>query len=356
KYNLDGDEQWVAQCGSNGDDYATGVIVDDANVYFTGYFDGGNLGLNSPGGGNVASIVNIKNGTEDIFLICYDVDGNYNWSQSISSDDHERAHDITMDADSIYITGEINNNATFPGYAGDSVTTSSGLDIFLSSHAKSTGNTGWVVIVSCTNDGAQRGRSLDTDGNGILYVTGDYNEDLLFPDGVTLSAAGDEDVFLASYTTNRAFRWALGAGSAHDEEGNGVSAGSEGTIYIGGLYSDLMTLGPLTLPDDVLDNGYLAKLSESSPPENDNPCSAILLPVGYTCNATIQDNNRATDSGIPDPGCADYAGGDVWFKAVIPPSGNLFIGTNTSRDETYPPTNGWMYRIGLAVYSGSCAS
>ena len=356
KYNLDGDEQWVAQCGSNGDDLAYGVIADDSSIYFTGSFDGSTLNLRDAIGGTISSLENANNGTHEIFIACYNVDGHNRWGQSISSLEEDEAFDITMDTDSLYITGGLNGPATFPGYAGNPVSTTSNQDIFFSSHAKTNGNTGWVSTLPCTDPGNERGRSIDTDGKGILYMSGDFKQDLFFPDSVSLTAVGDADVFAASYTSDGTFKWAVRAGSTGEEDGYGVSAGSGGTIYLGGLYSDLMTLGPLTLPDDALDNGYLAKLSESSPPENDNPCSAILLPEGDTCNATIHDNNRATDSGIPDPGCGEYAGGDVWFKAVIPPSGNLFIGTKTLTDNFYGPIDGWMWRIAVAVYSGTCGS
>ncbi len=359
KYNLDGDEQWVAECGSNGDDMAHGVIADETNVYFTGSFEGGTLNLRNAAGGTANSLSNANNGTLDIVLGCYDIDGNHTWSHAISSNQGDRGLDITMDADSIYITGALNHNASFPGYSGNPVPSSAGRDIFFSSHAKSDGSTGWVVTLPCTDSGNERGWAIDTDGTGNLYITGDFEDNLTLPDASTLSASGpggQEDFFVCSFTTGGNYRWALSAGSNASEDAHGISVGSHGAIYIGGRYRDEMTLGSSNLPDGSLDNGFLAKLSNGIQKENDDPCSAILLAVGDSCNEATYDNYGAHDSGIPDPGCADYAGEDVWFKAVIPPSGNLLIGTNTSTDDTYPPTNGWMYRIGLAVYTGSCAS
>ena len=359
KYYLNGDEQWVAQCGGNGDDYAYGVIADETNVYFTGSFDGNNLNLGDAGGGTVHTLSNANNGTPDMVLACYDTDGNHTWSHAISSNQGDRGNDITMDTDSLYITGAHDHNVSFPGYSGNPVPSSTDEDIFISSHAKSDGSTGWVVTLPCTDAGNERGWAIDGDGNGNLYVIGDFEDDLTLPDASTLSApgpGGQEDFFVFGFTTGGTYRWALSAGSDASEDGNSIAVGSHGAIYVGGRYRDEMTLGPSTLPDGSQTNGFLARMTDIPPPENNRPCTAILLPVGDSCSESTYDNLGATDSGIPDPGCADYEGGDVWFKAVIPPSGNLFIGTNTSNDDTYPPTNGWMYRIGLAVYTGSCAA
>ncbi len=195
------------------------------------------------------------------------------------------------------------------------------------------------------------------DASGNLFVTGDYRDDLLFPDGTTLSAIHDEDVFVAAYTANGAFRWAQSAGSDSHDEGYGLATGPGRSIYLAGMHDHEMTLGPLILPEDGNNNGYLAKLQDAlPPPPNNSPCAALLLPVGDTCSPDIYDNLGATGSGIPDPGCGAYAGSDVWFMVVIPASGNLFIGTDVSDDDTYPPVDGWLYRTEMAVYSGSCGA
>ena len=66
------------------------------------------------------------------------------------------------------------------------------------------------------------------------------------------------------------------------------------------------------------------------PPANDDPCNATPLTVGATCNYTTATNAWATTTtGIPDPGCANYLGGDVWFSVVVPAGGILQIDTQT---------------------------
>lgn len=82
-------------------------------------------------------------------------------------------------------------------------------------------------------------------------------------------------------------------------------------------------------------------------PVNDDPCSATALTVNINCSYSTFTNTSATaSSGVADPGCANYLGGDVWFTAVIPSSGRL--GINSMTDVV---TNG-----GMAVYYGTCSS
>lgn len=64
----------------------------------------------------------------------------------------------------------------------------------------------------------------------------------------------------------------------------------------------------------------------NSTPANDNPCGAINITPGTTCNYTTYTNNCATStSGVANPTCGGYLGGDVWFKATVPASGQLII-------------------------------
>ncbi len=82
-------------------------------------------------------------------------------------------------------------------------------------------------------------------------------------------------------------------------------------------------------------------------PSNDNPCNAMVLPVANSCSYTISNNANALSSlGVPAPGCANYNGGDVWFKVKVPTSGHIVIDTDTMQIEDG----------GLAVYAGTCTS
>lgn len=82
-------------------------------------------------------------------------------------------------------------------------------------------------------------------------------------------------------------------------------------------------------------------------PSNDDPCNAIPLTAGLTCNYVSYTNVAATNSAsVPAPGCASYTGQDVWFSVFVPAGGVLNIDTNT----------GGITDGGMAAYSGACNS
>ncbi len=82
---------------------------------------------------------------------------------------------------------------------------------------------------------------------------------------------------------------------------------------------------------------------------NDECATAVTLTVSGTCAYTTGTTQGATTSsttGTPAPGCASYSGNDVWFKTVVPGSGQLTIDTQA----------GGITDSGIALYSGSCGA
>ncbi|MBT8268919.1 MAG: hypothetical protein KJN59_06810 [Bacteroidia bacterium] len=82
------------------------------------------------------------------------------------------------------------------------------------------------------------------------------------------------------------------------------------------------------------------------PPPNDTCGGAIMLTPDINCNYVTYTNESALDSGIANPGCASYSGGDVWFSVIVPPSGEITVDTQT----------GVMTDSGMALYRGTCGT
>lgn len=107
---------------------------------------------------------------------------------------------------------------------------------------------------------------------------------------------------------------------------------------------------------DILKNSVVLPIifvlllfSVNASAQSDECATATSLTIGGSCTFSTYTNATATaSSGIPDPGCANYQGGDVWFSVVVPASGHLIIDTQTG--------SGVITDIGMALYSGACGS
>lgn len=92
---------------------------------------------------------------------------------------------------------------------------------------------------------------------------------------------------------------------------------------------------------------FFCEHSFAQAPPNDDCSGAITLTVGTSCTYTTFTNVNATaSSGVAAPGCANYSGGDVWFKITVPASGNITIDSQT----------GVILDGGMELYTGTCSS
>lgn len=82
---------------------------------------------------------------------------------------------------------------------------------------------------------------------------------------------------------------------------------------------------------------------------NDECSNAINLTVGSSSFNDFPEDvllTTATNSGSPTPTCGNFQGGDVWYTATVPVSGNIVIETNGAG----------IYDTGLEVYTGACGT
>jgi hypothetical protein len=72
--------------------------------------------------------------------------------------------------------------------------------------------------------------------------------------------------------------------------------------------------------------------------------------VGTACTPLrISNIDASASTSVPNPGCADYSGGDMWYSVVVPANGIVSL-------ETGEVSGSNVYNTGLAVYSGACGS
>lgn len=95
--------------------------------------------------------------------------------------------------------------------------------------------------------------------------------------------------------------------------------------------------------------GWSAAIVCFAPPANDNCNTATPISVGTSCIYTIGTNVNATaSSGVTDPTCGLYSGGDVWYSFVAPESGSVTLTANS--------IVGGPADMDMALYSGTCGA
>ncbi len=104
-------------------------------------------------------------------------------------------------------------------------------------------------------------------------------------------------------------------------------------------------------------NGWVADISANPPPPNNDPCDAINLPVGNVSSPSFYTNKGAYNTTNLKAACLPYFGGDVWFSALVPSSGELKIEVYNGT-LTYPvvAAYGASDCNNLSLLSGGCTS
>jgi SprB repeat/Secretion system C-terminal sorting domain len=111
----------------------------------------------------------------------------------------------------------------------------------------------WTFAGTAGSLNAENGKAICVDASGNIYVTGSFSNtndfDLSTGGTVNLTSAGSNDIFIASYTSSGAYRWAVQAGGIGND--NTTPSGAictDGTnVYVTGSYNTSGAFGATTL-------------------------------------------------------------------------------------------------------------
>jgi beta-propeller repeat-containing protein len=151
KYDRDGHKQWTQQYGSSADEDGEGVALDMlGNIYVAGQTKGDIDG--TPNAGNY-----------DMFLVKYDVSGQWQWARQLGSSGSDEVRRVAVDAGgNAYVFGN-----TSGGFDGNS--NLGGVDFFLVKYDGS-GQKQWVREFGTIENDTAGGIAIDA--SGAIYVTG----------------------------------------------------------------------------------------------------------------------------------------------------------------------------------------
>ena len=84
--------------------------------------------------------------------------------------------------------------------------------------------------------------AIAADASGNVYLAGYFTGSIDFGGGL-LSSAGSSDLYVASFSSSGAYRWARAHGSTGADPGRGQAMDSGGNVYVTGYFTRTMNLG-----------------------------------------------------------------------------------------------------------------
>ncbi len=223
KYDDDGNQEWIRQLGSAGNDYNGGIVADAlGQVYVTGWTEGDFAGPSFGG--------------QDVIVAKYSAAGNPQWRLQLGTSSHESGLGIAADnVGNVYISGVTNGelagtSASVPG-------------AFLAKY-DGLANQVWIRQLGTGMGDVTVATAVTTDGLGNVYISG-YTWGLLGQ-----ASYGDSDAFVAKYDVTGSLQWIRQFGTNGYDTSESISADALGNIFVAGTAGGSFSGGPtLIVPD-----------------------------------------------------------------------------------------------------------
>lgn len=188
KYSSSGTLLWVKTAGGSFDEVAWSLAIDNAGLlYIAGEFNASAF---------FGPTQLITTGNADVFIACYDANGNEQWAKGAGGPLIDRARGIGCDGNNLFITGQFGNTATF---GTSTLTASDSSDVFFASLDNS-GTFLNALSVGGAADafeplGYESGNAICADPSGEVYATGGLLDGGTFG-STTVSHYSRTDVFV----------------------------------------------------------------------------------------------------------------------------------------------------------------
>ena len=262
KFDAQGNCIWLRGAQSDSPHFmgstARSLTIDSqGNVYVAGRFGNENIDF----GPVTLTKTSTAQWNANLFIVKYDADGAVQWAQR-SGSAFENVTDatalVTTADDHILLSGYFNHTIQIGDIAIDAGASSS---TFVAKLDPS-GNAVWALPVTASNC-ATAHNSIDADANGNIYVSGFTNCLILgFGAGVTISTAGQGNLYVVKVDGDGQDGWARQSGNSSPANLSTINVQSPNEIYVSGTFpTETLTLGAITLTkSDSNYNMFISKL------------------------------------------------------------------------------------------------
>jgi hypothetical protein len=184
-------------------------------------------------------------GNHDIYLAKYSASGNLTWVRTGGGYDGDYAHAIAYNqANTIYIAGEVEGGTALVSFPGSTITlTPAGDNDVFIAAYDLNGNLEWAKSEGHWYNEKALGIACDNSSN--VVICGYYRDTTKFGN-TFIASKGSKDMFVAKYTSTGNLLWMKHGGGPGEEEANSVICDASGNIYVCGMYADGAIFGSAT--------------------------------------------------------------------------------------------------------------
>lgn len=266
-----GQVNWIKPYKTSNNSVGTGrIMITNSKVYLSGaILSSSDLIFDS----DTLNIPNIY--TCYGYLIQTDLQGNYQWARYFATkgwDSYIYPQDFILNTDNdIIITSNVRTQSVLNQVFFDNVPTLIGStnndENFFIINYDSLGNIKWYDISS--SSGYDAINSINFDSHKNIYLTGRFNDELIFGMDTLLPYSFSDDILILSYDQMGNKRWAKKAGSFGNDVGIEILVDSLDNLHILGTVSNTATFGNYeTTPLEP--NFFLGKMTLNEPLNNIN--------------------------------------------------------------------------------------
>jgi hypothetical protein len=253
-YAPNGAHRWSKRFGAAGDDQGAGITVDANKVYVTGAFSN----TVDFGGGGLTSA-----GSDDAFVLTLSsATGAYIAARAFGTPGLDAGLAVAVDA-----TGNVTVGGYFAAgtldFGGSTITGAAPISAFVAS-ASPAGAHRWSRRLSGTDTiSYSQCNGITVDGNGNVTVDGSLEGSTDLGAGMVTSA-GNDDVFVASYSSTGTPRWSRVIGGLQDDSARAVASDTAGNVVVGGFFGNTVDFGKGPLTGTGLFDGFVMILDGTS--------------------------------------------------------------------------------------------
>lgn len=243
KLTLEGELVWVRQWASDEGAKMGQVVLDiNENVLLSGSFPDT---LDFDPGDGVYELISA--GNNDAFVLKLDAGGNFVWAGAFSGPGSISGISLGTDADGNILAGgsfaaSIDSD---PGVEEGLFTSLGGQDIYIIK-LDAFGQLIWARTAGGQNDDVLHKLAVSQEGG--IYATGRFSSNLDFDTdnpGFNLQSVGSTEAWLARMDAQGEVLWTKRMGGSGSDNGNAVSFDSQGGCFVGGSFSQTMSIGPV---------------------------------------------------------------------------------------------------------------